>query len=105
MNIPASIKPAYQQLPPAGQKSFRREYARRKKSISLAYLLWLLFGLHYLYLNRIATQLLFWITGGGLLLWWILDLARIPSLIARHNNDTARALMIEYLQLHPHSAP
>jgi len=38
-----------------------------------------LFGLHYYYLGRIGTGILFNITGGGFLIWYFSDLAKIRN--------------------------
>jgi TM2 domain-containing membrane protein YozV len=57
------------------------------RSTGIAYLCWLLFGSHYLYLGRFGTQILFWISLFLVVgwLWWIIDLFRIPGLVARAN--------------------
>jgi hypothetical protein len=36
------------------------------------------------------------LTLGGLLVWWFIDLFRLPGVVARHNEDVARALIVEY---------
>jgi hypothetical protein len=58
--------------------------ASRKKKRS-AYLAWLCLGSHYRYLGRPAVQALFWLSLGGLLLWWVIDFFRLPRLVAREN--------------------
>ncbi|MFB9862298.1 TM2 domain-containing protein [Rufibacter immobilis] len=62
---------------------------QRKKSTGFAYLLWVIFGLHYAYVNRWGLQFLFWITAGGLGIWWFIDLFRIPSVVRRYNEALA----------------
>jgi hypothetical protein len=34
---------------------------------------------HYMYVNKIGLAILFFITGGGFGLWWLIDLIRIVS--------------------------
>ncbi len=60
------------------------------------YLAWLCLGSHYLYLGRPIRQLLFWLTLGGLLLWWLTDLFRLPEMIAEHNRRATEALVARY---------
>ena len=55
------------------------------KSSGTAYILWFFLGCHYAYLGRWGTQILYWITLGGLGIWAFIDLFRIPSLISNHN--------------------
>jgi TM2 domain-containing membrane protein YozV len=64
-----------------------------RKKRRYAYLAWLCLGSHYLYLGRPRIQALFWLTGGGLLLWWLIDLTRISALVERHNRDAVSELL------------
>lgn len=57
----------------------------KMKSTGIAYLCWFLLGFHYGYIGKWGIQLLFWITFGGLGIWAIIDLFRIPSLIDTYN--------------------
>ena len=65
----------------------------QRKKRRYAYLAWLCLGSHYLYLGRPAIQALFWLTGGGLLIWWLADFLRMPGLVARRNRRQAEALL------------
>ncbi|CAA9542036.1 MAG: hypothetical protein AVDCRST_MAG23-2177 [uncultured Sphingosinicella sp.] len=65
----------------------------QRKKRRYGYLAWLCLGSHYLYLRRPRTQALFWLTGGGLLLWWLIDLTRIPELVERHNRRAVNDLL------------
>jgi hypothetical protein len=87
------VKTSLAELPAAEQEAFVEEYRRRAKSIPVAYLLWLLFGLHYVYLRNWAMQFLFWFTCGGMWIWWFIDLFRIPGIVRDHNKDAAIDVM------------
>jgi len=62
------------------------------KDTALGYLCWAIVGCHYAYLGRWGMQVLFWITAGGLGLWALIDLFRIPGLVRRHNWEVAQDL-------------
>lgn len=64
-------------------------YENKKKSVAVAYLLWIFFGVYYFYLNRVVLNLLLWISFGILLgiIWWAVDLFRIPGLVEQRNRD------------------
>lgn len=96
MALPASVKAALNSLDPAQQKAFKKDFNRRKKSTGTAYLAWLLLGWHYLYLGRVGMQFAFWFTGGFLVVGWIIDFFRIPGMVGRMNEDTARELMAQH---------
>jgi hypothetical protein len=72
------------------------ELDSRRRKRRYAYLAWLCLGSHYLYLDRRFTQALFWLTGGGLLLWWIADLFRLPALVAHHNRKAVSELLNDW---------
>lgn len=96
MSIPRSLQGVFQSLPPDTQAIVWRDYARRKKSVLLAYILWFFLGFHYLYLGKIGIQFIYWLTAGGLGLWMLIDLFRVPGLVERKNEDILRELMAQY---------
>ncbi len=57
----------------------------RVKSVGTAYLFWFLLGAHYAYLGRWGLQLLFWITLGGLGVWFLLDLFLMSGKVEAYN--------------------
>lgn len=68
-------------------------YAYRKKNPGVARVLWLLFGWaggHRFYLERPGTGILMLLTGGGLLIWWILDGRKINRMVRYHNIQQKR---------------
>lgn len=71
------------------KETFVFEFNKKHKTAGLAYLFWVLFGCHYAYLGRWGTQVLFWITGGGLLIWWLIDAFRMSGIVADFNRDLA----------------
>jgi TM2 domain-containing membrane protein YozV len=77
-------------------RATRLEGKRKKRRYG--YLAWLCLGSHYFYLGRPATQAIFWLTGGGLLLWWLADLFRIPGLVRRRNLRATREMLEQWHQ-------
>jgi len=76
------------------QEEFLEEFKRKSKSIGLAYLfLLIIFAAHYAYLNKWGIQILFWITCGGIFIWWFIDVFRIPGLVRNYNKDIATNVM------------
>lgn len=75
-----------QQLPPQQEIADGTSEERRDlKDTATAYLYWLCLGMHYNYLDNRSTQLIFWVTLGGLGLWWLFDLVRIPDMVKDYN--------------------
>lgn len=68
-------------------------YRYRRKRPLIAWLLWAFTGLmggHRLYLERTGTALLMLFTGGGFLVWWIVDAFLIQGMVRRHNEEQAQ---------------
>ncbi|HEX6227340.1 MAG TPA: TM2 domain-containing protein [Chryseolinea sp.] len=57
------------------------------KSTGVAILFWFLIGAHFAYLEKWGLQIVFWLTIGGLGIWWIIELFLIPGRVARYNAD------------------
>lgn len=64
----------------------KHELRRKLKSTGTAYLLCIfVFGTHYLYLRKYVLQLLFWLTAGGLGIWFLVDLFTMSSKVDAAN--------------------
>ena len=55
------------------------------KSTGTAYLFFFLFGFHYIYLGKWFTQILFWLTLGGIGIWALIDLFTISDKVNSYN--------------------
>jgi hypothetical protein len=87
--LPAMVRHELVKLPPEKQDEFVEEYRRRKKSAVPAYILWFFLGWHYIYFRKWGLQIIFWLTLGGLFIWWLVDAFRIPSMRRDYNKDIA----------------
>lgn len=57
------------------------------KSIALGYVCWFVLGIHYGYLGKWGWQIIYWLTFGGLGVWALIDLFRIPGMVNNYNRD------------------
>lgn len=60
------------------------------KDVNTAYIFWFFFGCHYAYLGKWGWQVLYILTFGGLGIWMIADLFRIPSMVANYNKKVIK---------------
>ena len=90
MKLPqdARIQEVYANLPLEDRLVFEYAYATQSKGLGMTYLS-LLVGSHYAYLGRWNVQFAYWFTGGGLLLWMLADLFRLPGMVNRVNRVVA----------------
>jgi hypothetical protein len=87
------IQEAYAQLRLEDRMVFEHAYALRSKGIGATYLAWMV-GSHYVYLGRQKVQFVYWFTAGGLLLWALADLFRIPGMV----NEVNTAVVLNALK-------
>ena len=87
--LPTMVRVEISKMTPEKQELFIEEYRRKAKSVGVAYVLWFVIGLHYIYLGKLGWQLFYWVTLGGFLIWTFIDLFRIPGLVKDHNQDAA----------------
>ncbi len=95
-NLPATVCEALDKLPPILQEEFFEEYEIAHRKFGLSYLFWLIpppFSGHYLYNNRPFTQLLYFLTCGGFLIWWFADFFRMPDIVKDENRKISRKLL------------
>ena len=88
-SLPAMVRNELATLAAQRQEEFVDEYDRHSKGLAVAYLLWFFFGLHYAYMRKWGVQVIFWLTLGGVGIWWIVDAFRMPGLIKDYNKDKA----------------
>lgn len=89
MGLPLMVQKNLDQMDEETQAQFYEEYNRNKKSKFTIFCFWIIAGWHYAYVGRWWTQLFFWATAGGLLIWWFLDLFRIWGLVDERNKPIA----------------
>ena len=93
-SLPSMVKNELAKMPAQKQEEFVEEYKRKAKSLGVAYLfLIIVLAMHYGYLRKWGLQVVFWLTGGGFLIWWIIDLFRLPGLVKNYNKDIATDTM------------
>ena len=81
------------------QEQFLNLYKQRSKKIHIAYLRWIIFPYqHYVYLEENLWMLFYLLSLGGLGIWMIIDLFRIPGLVKSKNRDIAREAIAEVEQ-------
>jgi len=93
-SISLMVKNEFNKMSLENQEEFVDEFKRRKKSLFWAYMFLLfIFHMHYGYLNKWGLQIVYWLTGGGFLIWWFIDWFRLPSLVRNYNKDIATDIM------------
>ncbi len=90
ISISPRIRNEILKLSPEYREEFCKIYEKksrltRGRVTSVMFLL----GFNYAYLGRWWMQIVFWITFGGFLVWWFINLERSVGLILDYNRDLA----------------
>lgn len=89
MNVREFVSPSvfneFSKLPEEKKGQVVNYFMDKKKSVGMAYLLWL-FSCHYIYLGSIPKFLLYVFTACGLFIWFIVDGFRMKKLVIVEND-------------------
>jgi len=89
-SLPPSVQHTVAQMDTQSQNAFFNEFERKRKKVSIGYLIWMVCGLHYFYVKKAGLQVAFYLTVGGLGVWWFVDLFRMPGIVRDYNEQAAR---------------
>ena len=89
-NLPTMVKAELCKMSPDKQQMFVEEYNRKKKSVGLAYFFLIVcLGMPYGYLGKWGLQLVYWFTGMGFFVWFVILLFMLPGMVGNYNKDVA----------------
>lgn len=91
--LPPSVQSTVAKMDSATQTTFFNELDKRRKKLATGYIIWAIFGWHYIYTGKIGLQFAFWFTFGGLGIWWVADFFRLPSIIRSANEIISREVI------------
>ena len=94
-SLSASVANEVLKMPYLLQAQFIDEYRRRSKELAIAYLFHVFLFAHYGYLGRWGLQIAFWLTAGGIMIWWLVDIFRLPGMVREYNDWIALRLLQE----------
>ncbi len=92
--LPAMVRTELAKMSEEKQEAFVEEFKRKKKSVGLAYFFLIIcLGMPYGYLGKWGLQLVYWLTGAGFLIWFLILLFTLPGLVKDYNKDVAMEAM------------
>ncbi len=81
---------------PENQIRFQEIYSKRERSLRFAFICLFFFpGTHYAFLGRWQLQIMYWLTFGGALIWWVIDMFRLPALLKESNHYEQKKILFE----------
>jgi len=77
------------------QTHFFLELKKRSRSVRPMVVLAVFFPIQLFFLRKIGLGVLFWLTGGGLAVWWIIEWFLTPGRVRTYNNEIATEILNE----------
>ena len=94
--LPASVIKGLGELSREKQEKFLELYRKRSKRIVIEYLRWIIFPYqHYAYLEQNLQMAIYLLSVGGLGVWAIIDLFRMPKMVRKYNREAARIALAD----------
>ena len=94
--LPVRVRDGLGELSREKQDQFLELYHKSTKSILIAYLRCFIIPYpHYAYLGHNLRMVIYLLSVGGLGIWTIIDLFRIPGLVREYNRNVARIVLAE----------
>lgn len=90
--VPPTVKLSLLKASPEQQQVFVSEY-KRKSWNGFLYFILAIFGIHLLIMGRYALFALFFVTWGGLVIWYIVELFYVWKRVGNRNESVAAEIM------------
>jgi hypothetical protein len=91
--LPSSVKQALSKLPTEIQSTFEDEYKRKYKNKTVMLLLAIFFPIQHFLLGKVGMGILFFITLGGLWVWWVIEIFLAIPRTRTFNEDLAKTIL------------
>lgn len=95
----------YQQLTDEQKQAFNAEYNTRKRSMALMVALAILLPIQLFLLGRVLLGILFWLTGGGFGVWYVIEWFLTPGRVREYNTKVANETLAQIGGGNPDTAP
>lgn len=87
------VKQSLSALPVERQACFVEEYKRKAKSPGLMLVLAIFFPIQLVLLGKTGLQIVFWLTGGGFFIWWVVEIFLAMKRTREYNEDLAKVIL------------
>lgn len=84
-DLTATAQTGFQNLTEAQQSAFVTYYNQHRRSTGLMMVLAILFPVQLFFLGKIVLGIIFWLTGGGFLVWYFIEWFLTPGRVRDYN--------------------
>jgi TM2 domain-containing membrane protein YozV len=94
-NLSLTTQKQYNLLSDEAKYDVKKEFRKNSKSIFVAYVCWIMVGMHYAYVGKWSTNIVYWVTGGGFFIWMFIDIFRIPGIVGEYNDNILEDIVLK----------
>jgi len=91
--LPNMVKTSLAKLSTEHQAQFVEEYKRKSKNFGLLMVLAIIFPIQLFLLGKVGLGIAFLLTGGGMGIWWIIEIIMTPKRVKDFNENIASTIM------------
>ena len=91
------VQSALSKLTDDQRSNFESVFNLKKKNKIIFVVLAIVFPIQLFLLKKVGLGILFWLTGGGLVVWWIIEIFLVSKRVDDFNDDLAVQIINENL--------
>ncbi len=93
MQLPLTVKHGLSEVSGEKRIVFVEEFLRKKRALGCMLALAILFPIQHFLLGRGILGIIFWISGFGIFIWWIVEIFLTPSRVRTYNEELASQIL------------
>ena len=91
--LPSTVKTALSKIEENQQQQFEEDYKRKRRSPGVMLALAILFPIQHFLEGKVGLGILYWLSLGGLGVWYVIDAVLIWGRTKRHNEETGKNIL------------
>ena len=91
--LPIMVKEPLSKMPAEKQSVFAEEFKKKGKSKGVMIALAIFFPIQLFFLDKKGLGIVYWLTGGGLGIWWLIEIFLTSKRVNEYNGDVGTVIM------------
>ena len=87
--LPTTVKSALSKMSTEDQSMFQEQFGRKCKGSGLMLILAIFFPIQLFMLGKTGLGIAYWLTGGGMGIWWVIEIFITGKRVREYNEDVA----------------
>ncbi len=93
--LPIMVKSALAKMPVEEQVMFQEMFEKKSKGLAVMLLLAVIFPIQHFLLGKTGLGIVFFLTGGGMGVWWVIEWFLTARRVREYNEDVAIKLLTD----------